>query len=131
MKLLLENWREYLKEEEESLPVSEFSPEGVVFSVYVVSPEDTMYDKLKFLFKKDAMGHGFFFKDHNLIVIDGGVGLNDTQLKAVEAHEAAHGIYGHEEYGSYEVEKEADELAIELLDQKGYHKAAELLRARH
>jgi uncharacterized membrane protein (UPF0127 family) len=51
-------------------------------------------------------------------------------MKAIEAHESAHGIAGHDQYGILEYEIEADEIAIELLNDKGYSRAAELLAAR-
>ena len=144
MKLLLENWREYLQipaheqlkayfnktlyeqKGEGSLPISEFGP----FMVYLVETNDELYDTFKNLFKKEAMGYGFFLKSHDLIIVDGGAGLNTVQLKAVEAHEAAHGHLGHEEYNNLQFEREADELAIEMLVEKGYNKAADLLRGR-
>ena len=114
------------EQKEEGLPTSEFGP----FMVYLVEPDDELYETFKDLFKKDTMGHGFFLKSHDLIVIDGGAGLDSEQLRAVEAHEAAHGHLGHEEYGNLQFEKDADELAIEMLTKKGYNESADLLRGR-
>tara|TARA_Y100000310_G_scaffold288039_1_gene313347 strand:+ start:468 stop:905 length:438 start_codon:yes stop_codon:yes gene_type:complete len=113
--------------EDEMLPTSEFSPAGRPLTLYIVDPSDENYEKVRPMFSVDALGHGFYVHGHDLLLIDGGAGLDADQLKAVEAHEASHAILGHTEYNNPQFELEADELAVQMLQDRGYDAAADLL----
>ena len=113
--------------QEEQAPVSEFSPADRPLYLHVALPSDSNYKNLSPHFSADAFGHGVYLHDHDILLIDGGAGLSPEQLKAVEAHEAAHAILGHQQFRNEQFEKEADELAVEMLQTKGYDSSAQLL----
>lgn len=113
--------------QEEQVPVSEFSPPDRPLHLYVALPDDSNYETLSPHFSADAFGHGAYLHGHDILLVDGGAGLTPDQLKAVEAHEAAHAILGHQQFRNEQFEKEADELAIEMLQAKGYNSSAQLL----
>jgi len=116
--------------QEEQAPVSEFSPPDRPLYLYIALPDDSNYETLSPHFSADAFGHGAYLHGHDILLIDGGAGLTTDQLKAVEAHEAAHAILGHQQFRNEQFEKEADELAIEMLQTKGYDNSAQLLISR-
>lgn len=68
------------------------------------------------------------------IVIDGELvaeqSIDKDQLLAIEAHEIAHSMLGHEAGYDEQSEKEADLFAIALLDLDGYDRASEFLKDR-
>ena len=134
MKLILENWRKFIKENSENLPISEFSPPGRPLSVYVVMPSEKIYQKISSLFSPDVFGHGFFIQNNDLIIIDGAIvddnRYTEDHIRAIEAHEVGHAIAGHVGHGNIAQEIEADDIAIKLLLSRGYDKAAALLAQR-
>lgn len=102
---------------------SEFNKDVLVC---VVSKTDSRYKRFKPIF--DQYGFGFVMSYADMAIIDGGVGLDNDVLKWVEAHEIAHVILGHTEERNAEDELEADKLAYEMLNDKGYIKSAELVK---
>jgi hypothetical protein len=77
---------------------------------------------------------GALMPGQEIIIIDGErlqeEGLTDDHLLAIEAHEIAHEILGHEGERNQAHEEEADELAIQILDSFSRKEAAALLRER-
>ena len=102
---------------------SEFStPQCKDIVVGIITSDDFHYDILNPLF--DEYGYGFADMNTGTIYIDGEVGLNEDELKWVEAHEAAHIISRSID------ERETDLFAHQLLLEKGYGRSAELLMER-
>jgi len=56
--------------------------------------------------------------------------IDEDQLLAIEAHEVAHYMLGHDVEINDESEKEADLFAIAMLDQDGWHRASSFLKDR-
>jgi hypothetical protein len=77
---------------------------------------------------------GALVPGQEIILIDGErvneEGLSDDHILAIEAHEIAHAVLGHEGERNQTHEVEADELAIEILDSIGRKEASNLLRER-
>lgn len=102
---------------------SEFNKDVLVC---IISEKDGRYKTFKPLFEK--YGFGFITTYADIAMIDGGVGLDEDTLKWVEAHEIAHINLGHSEERNAEDELEADKLAYEMLEGKGYTKSAQLVK---
>jgi hypothetical protein len=102
---------------------SEFNKDIVVS---IIGKDDALYILLKPIF--ETYGFGFMMPGKDIIFIDGSLGLNKHILKLVEAHEVAHFILGHSEAHNPKDEIDADRLAYEMLDGKGYYKAAQLVK---
>ncbi len=102
---------------------SEFNKDIVVS---IIGKDDALYVLLKPLF--ESYGFGFMMPGKGIIFIDGSIGLNKHILKLVEAHEIAHFILGHSEAHNPNDEMDADRLAYQMLDGKGYVKAAQLCK---
>ena len=93
--------------------------------VTILCKDDSDYKTIKPAFNK--YGFGFMVPNQNMVFIDGELGLNKHILKWIEAHEIAHFILGHGKANSQD-EIDADRLAYHMLDGKGYHKAAQLVK---
>ena len=104
--------------------VSEFDNK---VSVAIIGKNDYRYDILKPAF--DKFGFGFMIPNEDVVFINGTLGLNKHILKWIEAHEIAHFFFGHTKVNPND-EIEADRLAYLMLDGKGYHKAAKLVKAK-
>ena len=101
---------------------SEFNSE---LHVAIIGNDDVRYDIMKPLFEE--YGFGFIIPTLNLIAIDGGLGLDIDTHKVIEAHEVAHYMLGHTEAHNPTDEMDADRLAYQMLDGKGYKKSAQLI----
>jgi hypothetical protein len=104
------------------------------FKVLVIYKESMTYPLIK-----ESLGFldnsiGALMPGQEIIIIDGErlqeEGLTDDHLLAIEAHEIAHEILGHEGERNQAHEEEADELAIQILDSFSRKEAAALLRER-
>ena len=114
---------------------SEIDPE---WTVLVLWPEDEMYPNVAKVF--DYLGLAFSDLNSKMIFVDGvqldQEKLSNDHLLAVEAHEIAHALLNHREsnrVSAYDErqEREADWLAIRMLDQMGHGKSAALLEERY
>lgn len=94
--------------------------------VGIITKDDARYETLKPIF--NAYGFGFTDPRIGCVFIDGEAGLNEDQLKWVEAHEVAHILLKHTNDGNDKDELEADTLAYKLLSESGYNKAAKLVK---
>ena len=104
------------------------------FSVLVIYKDSVMYPLVKEAFVELDNSIGALMPGKSIIIIDGErvqeEGLTDDHLLAIEAHEIAHEILGHEGERNQTHEEEADELAIQILDSFSRKEAAALLRER-
>jgi hypothetical protein len=104
------------------------------FKVFVIYKESQSYPLVKTSLVSLDNSIGALLPGHNIILIDGErvneEGLSDDHILAIEAHEIAHSILGHEGERSQTHETEADKLAIEILDSTGKKEASDLLRER-
>lgn len=104
------------------------------FNVLVVYKESPLYGIVKDLLGELDDSIGALMPGKGMIVIDGErvqeEGLTDHHLLAIEAHEVAHDLLGHEGERNQTHEGEADELAIRILDSLSRKEAASLLRER-
>lgn len=104
------------------------------FSVLVIYKDSVMYPLVKEAFGELDNSIGAIMPGKSIIIIDGErvqeEGLTDDHLLAIEAHEIAHEILGHEGERNQTHEEEADELAIQILDSFSRKEAAALLRER-
>jgi Zn-dependent peptidase ImmA (M78 family) len=94
--------------------------------IAILDSGDYQYQTLAPLFNE--YGYGFVAPNQKLVFIDGGKRLSKNTLKWIEAHEVAHFILGHSEAHNPKDEIDADRLAYEMLDGKGYYKAAQLVK---
>ena len=96
--------------------------------VTILCRDDEDYNTLKPAFNK--YGYGFMVPNQNAVFIDGELKLNKHILKWIEAHEVAHFMLGHglTKNNSAEEEIEADRLAYQMLDDKGYTKSAQMVK---
>jgi len=99
--------------------------------VNIIGVDDFRYSVVKPMF--ETYGFGFMIPatiSEKLMLIDGEQKLSKNILKWIEAHEVAHFMLGHgltiERHPNEEID--ADRLAYQLLDDKGYHKAAKLVK---
>ena len=107
---------------------SEFDNDVIV---NIIDNNDFRYSVVKPLF--ESYGFGFMIPaniSEKLMLIDGEQKLNKHILKWIEAHEVAHFILGHglTQNNSAEEEIEADRLAYQMLDGKGYTKSAQMVK---
>jgi hypothetical protein len=104
------------------------------FKVMVIYKESILYDTVKRSLEDLDNSIGAIMPGQEIIIIDGErlqeEGLTDDHLLAIEAHEIAHEILGHEGERNQAHEEEADELAIQILDSFSRKEAAALLRER-
>jgi len=104
------------------------------FKVLVIYKESMTYPLIKESLDFLDNSIGALMPGQEIIIIDGErvqeEGLTDDHLLAIEAHEIAHEILGHEGERNQTHEEEADELAIQILDSFSRKEAAALLRER-
>ena len=104
------------------------------FKVIVIYKESQAYPLIKESLLALDNSIGALMPGQNIILIDGErvneEGLSDDHILAIEAHEIAHAMLGHEGERSQTHETEADKLAIEILDSTGKKEASDLLRER-
>lgn len=104
------------------------------FKVIVIYKESQTYPLIKESLVALDNSIGALMPGQNIILIDGervnAEGLTDNHILAIEAHEIAHAMLGHEGERNQTHEGEADELAIEILDSMDRKEAATLLRER-
>ena len=104
------------------------------FNVLVIYKESQTYPLIKASLVSLDNSIGALIPGQNIILIDGErvneEGLSDDHLLAIEAHEIAHAMLGHEGERNQTHELEADELAIEILDSMNKKEASDLLRER-
>jgi hypothetical protein len=104
------------------------------FKVIVIYKESQAYPLIKESLLALDNSIGALMPGQNIILIDGErvneEGLSDDHILAIEAHEIAHAVLGHEGERNQTHEAEADELAIEILDSIGRKEASNLLRER-
>jgi hypothetical protein len=104
------------------------------FKVLVIYKESPTYDSIKRSLEELDNSIGALVPREGIIIIDGErveeEGLNDNHLLAIEAHEIAHELLGHEGERNQAHEEDADELAIQILDSFSRKEAADLLRER-
>jgi len=91
--------------------------------VAVIDEGDYQYQTLAPLFNE--YGYGFVLPEQKLIFIDGSYDV--VHQKWIEAHEVAHIILDHKQQKNPNDEIEADRLAYQLLDGKGYLQSKQLL----
>ena len=102
---------------------SEFRSE---IAVAILGKDDYRYEVMKPLFEQ--CGFGFAETSSGCVFIDGEVKLTKDELKWVEAHEVAHILLKHKRERNDKDEIDADTKAIELLSERGYEKAAQLIK---
>jgi hypothetical protein len=104
------------------------------FNVLVIYKESQTYPLIKSSLVSLDNSIGALIPGQNIILIDGErvneEGLSDDHILAIEAHEIAHAMLGHEGERNQTHELEADELAIEILDSMNKKEASSLLRER-
>lgn len=104
------------------------------FQVFVVYSDSNQYSEIKEYLTKLNNSIGALMTGTKNIFIDGERVTDDNidsdQLLAIEAHEIAHSMLGHEGGVDETSEKEADLLAISLLDMDGHNRAAGFLKDR-
>jgi len=104
------------------------------FKVLVIYKESLTYPLIKESLLALDNSIGALIPGQEIILIDGervnDEGLTDDHLLAIEAHEIAHAMLGHEGERNQTHEVEADELAIEILDSIGRKEASALLIER-
>jgi hypothetical protein len=110
---------------------SVINPEYQIFVVYSDSDE---YQSIKAALQSMNNSIGALWVGTKNIFVDG-EGLVDEsidtdQLLAIEAHEIAHSMLGHDSGVDEQSEKEADLFAIALLDMDNHTRAASFLKDR-
>ena len=104
------------------------------FKVLVIYKESVAYSLVKSSLADLDNSIGALIPGQEIILIDGErvneEGLSDNHLLAIEAHEIAHEMLGHEGERNQDHEEDADELAIKILDSFSRKEAAALLRER-
>lgn len=104
------------------------------FKVIVVYKDSLVYEVVRRSLEDLDNSIGALMPGQEIIVIDGErvqeEGLTNNHILAIEAHEIAHELLGHEGERNGDHEKEADELAIQILDSFFRKEAADLLRER-
>jgi lysyl-tRNA synthetase class II len=104
------------------------------FTVIVIYKGYGSYDLVKESLQALDNSIAALLPGHATIIVDGErveeEGLTDDHLLSIEAHEIAHERLGHSGKRNQTHEKEADELAIRILDSLNKKEAADLLRER-
>jgi len=95
-------------------------------AVAILTKDDYRYEVMKPLF--EMCGFGFAETSSGCVFIDGEVKLTKDELRWVEAHELAHIMLKHTKDRNDSDEKAADMFSIILLLDKGYSKAAQLVK---
>lgn len=114
---------------------SEIDP---TWTILLLWPEDELYGTVAKIF--DWLGTAFADLNSKTVYIDGvqvdSQNLTEDHILAIEAHEISHSLLNHNEsdrLSQYDErqEREADWLAIRILDQLGFGKASVLLEERY
>lgn len=104
------------------------------FQVFVVYSDSEQYSEIREYLTKLNDSIGALMIGTKNIFIDGervtDENIDSDQLLAIEAHEIAHSMLGHEGGVDEASEKEADLLAVALLDMDGHERAAGFLKDR-
>lgn len=104
------------------------------FTVFVVYKEHEGYNGIKESLKKMNDSIGALWVGTKNIFMDGEAISDDAidrdHLLAIEAHEIAHSMLGHNSGVDEQSEKEADLFAIALLEMDGHDRAASFLKER-
>lgn len=104
------------------------------FQVFVVYNDSVQYSEIREYLTKLNDSIGALMIGTKNIFIDGervtDENIDSDQLLAIEAHEIAHSMLGHEGGVDEASEKEADLLAVALLDMDGHERAAGFLKDR-
>lgn len=110
---------------------SVINPEYQIFVVYSDSDE---YQSIKNALQSMNNSIGALWVGTKNIFVDGerliDENIDTDQLLAIEAHEIAHSMLGHDAGVDEQSEKEADLFAIALLDMDKHTRAAEFLKDR-
>jgi hypothetical protein len=110
---------------------SVINPEYQIFVVYSDSDE---YQSIKAALQSMNNSIGALWVGTKNIFIDGerlvDESIDTDQLLAIEAHEIAHSMLGHDSGVDEQSEKEADLFAIALLDMDKHTRAASFLKDR-
>ena len=110
---------------------SVINPEYQIFVVYSDSDE---YQSIKAALQSMNNSIGALWVGSKNIFVDGerlvDENIDTDQLLAIEAHEIAHSMLGHDAGVDEQSEKEADLFAIALLDMDKHTRAAEFLKDR-
>jgi hypothetical protein len=120
-------------EQEQSMVAyqSTINPE---FTVIVIYKENEQYKDIKDSLEKMNNSIGALWVGSKNIFIDGEViaelEIDRDHLLAIEAHEIAHSMLGHEAGIDEQSEKEADLFGIALLEMSGMQRAASILKER-
>lgn len=110
---------------------SVINPEYRIFVVYSDSDE---HQSIKNVLRAMNNSIGALWVGTKNIFIDGEklaeLNIDQDQLLAIEAHEIAHSLLGHKSGVDEQSEKEADLLAIALLEMHAHIRAASFLKVR-
>jgi hypothetical protein len=110
---------------------SVINPEYQIFVVYSDSDE---YQSIKAALQSMNNSIGALWVGTKNIFVDGerlvDESIDTDQLLAIEAHEIAHSMLGHDSGVDEQSEKEADLFAIALLDMDKHTRAASFLKDR-
>ena len=104
------------------------------YQVFVVFADSEQYTEIKEALAAMNNSIGALWVGTKNIFIDGErvieEGLDKDHLIAIEAHEIAHSMLGHQAGNDITSEKEADLLAVALLESFGYRRAAQFIKDR-
>ena len=104
------------------------------YQVHIVYNDYAEYDLIKKSLSEMNNSIGALWVGTKNIFIDGEALadnlIDQDQLLAIEAHEIAHSLLGHESGVDEQSEKEADLFAIALLDMDNHTRAASFLKDR-
>ena len=104
------------------------------YQVFVVFADSEQYTEIKEALTSMNKSIGALWVGTKNIFIDGErvieEGIDKDQLVAIEAHEIAHSMLNHEAGLDTQSEKEADLLAIALLETFGYRRSAQFIKDR-
>ena len=104
------------------------------YQVFVVFKESEQYPALIEMLTSMNNSIGALWIGTKNIFVDGErvieEGIDKDQLVAIEAHEIAHSMLNHEGGLNTQSEKEADLLAIALLETFGYRRSAQFIKDR-
>ena len=95
-------------------------------AVAILTKDDYRYEVMKPLFEQ--CGFGFAETSSGCVFIDGEVKLTKDELNWVEAHEVAHILLKHTKDRNESDEIDADKLAYQLLTDRGYVNAAQMVK---
>ena len=110
------------------------SPINDEYQVFVVYSNSEEYQSIKMALQSMNDSIGALWIGTKNIFIDGerliDENIDADQLLAIEAHEIAHSMLNHEAGLDAQSEKEADLLAIALLETFGYRRSAQFIKDR-